>query len=162
MSRHSDKPSAGRPNRLRSAQVWLSQNPTKRIVQAYRKHYNVPWLCALIELKMLGYPITNEMIDKARDHEAASHRRKGTARKPAGDAGEPSDYGHEFGYDDNFSFIAGFTAGGIPYGTTWDEQDYDERADFEVLPGLISDSREWYDPFEDDSVDPPPQHYSGG
>ena len=31
------------------------------------------------------------------------------------------DYGNEFGYDDAFAFIAGFTDGGAPYGISWEE-----------------------------------------
>lgn len=41
------------------------------------------------------------------------------------------DYGQEFGFDENFSFIAGFTDGGIPYGTTWEEDNVDTSLSYE-------------------------------
>ncbi|MCG7337062.1 hypothetical protein MHZ95_17520 [Sporosarcina sp. ACRSM] len=34
---------------------------------------------------------------------------------------EEEGHGEEFGQDEHFFFIAGFTEGGIPYGITWEE-----------------------------------------
>ena len=39
------------------------------------------------------------------------------------------DYGQEFGSDETFAFIAGFTDGGAPYGITWEEWEEIEKAE---------------------------------
>lgn len=39
------------------------------------------------------------------------------------------DYGNEFGYDETFGFIAGFTDGGAPYGITWEEWEEIEKTE---------------------------------
>lgn len=40
-------------------------------------------------------------------------------------------YGEEFGQDENFFFIAGFTDGGAPFGITWEEAYEDGLVDEE-------------------------------
>ena len=40
-----------------------------------------------------------------------------------------NDYGIEFGYDETFAFIAGFTDGGTPYGIDWGEWEEIEKAE---------------------------------
>lgn len=52
---------------------------------------------------------------------------------------EDEDYGVEFGYDDDYSFIAGFTAGGMPYGTTWEEDGIDTSLPFEERFKLLDE-----------------------
>lgn len=46
-------------------------------------------------------------------------KKKNKRKKQPKQAGEL--YGGEFGQDENFFFIAGFTDGGAPYGVTWEE-----------------------------------------
>lgn len=39
------------------------------------------------------------------------------------------EYGIEFGHDETFAFIAGFTDGGAPYGISWEEWEEIEKAE---------------------------------
>jgi hypothetical protein len=97
-----------RSGRLRVAKVWIASYPGKNIARGYRKYFGVDPFCAVRELRMLG--IT---IDPA--YEAAVLAAGPHARKEKGESKElrltEEDYW-------GFAFIAGYTAGGLPYGIT--------------------------------------------
>ena len=66
-------------------------------------------------------------------------------------------YGQEYGFDDTFAFIAGYTSGGAPYGTTWEElereRDYEARWSMEPDEEAAGLSREDL-PFDEDELLP--------
>ncbi len=108
-----------RPARLKSAKSWVESNRGPKLLRRYRKHYGVDVRCAVVELGMLGVlnearvaELLRQADDRAR---ARDERRAARARKR--DANAHGGYGVD--WDDTFSFIAGFTAGGVPYGTPW-------------------------------------------
>lgn len=56
---------------------------------------------------------------------------------------EKESFDLEFGQDENFFFIAGFTEGGAPYGITWEEAYADGLVEEEVaseMQGLEDES----------------------
>ena len=58
-----------RPARLQAARAWLARYPGKNIVKAYRKHFAVDTLCALIELQRLGVKLDLEYVQRVRSSE---------------------------------------------------------------------------------------------
>lgn len=126
-----------RAERLKIAPAWLAdydvEKQGKNIIKAYRKHFHVEPLCALQELQILEYPLTEEQI--ARFHEVERNkviqernkkRNRRTKLEAAREARrlkkEGPDPADRFpNSDDRFFFIAGYTSGGAPYGTTWEE-----------------------------------------
>lgn len=79
-------------------------------------------LCALVELKMCGAPISDERIESAR---------RDLERLGVEKAEKKALHALEFGpdQDDNFACIIGYTSGGAPYGVTWEEWDILEHED---------------------------------
>lgn len=45
----------------------------------------------------------------------------------------------EYGSDENFFFIAGYTSGGAPYGITWEQAAEDGLLDFEEMTASNQD-----------------------
>ena len=97
-----------RAARLRDARVWLaSLTPDEdfHIVKAYRTRYSVDRRCAMKELCALKV-LSSE---KQQAYEASLRRRGADKQK------EPEE--REFTESGDFSFVAGYTSGGAPYGT---------------------------------------------
>lgn len=111
-----------RKQRLQAASEWIKSYAGKDIVRGYRRHFRVDRLCALIELKACGVPISEERIEAAR----RDQERLGTQRAER-KALSASEFGPD--QDDNFSYIVGYTSGGAPYGVTWEEWDLLEHED---------------------------------
>lgn len=86
----------------------------KDVVRGYRKWYGVSTVCAIFELRQLGFTVSEDRLAQARVTEEQTARRR-AARKEAARSEENPDS------DLNFAFIAGYTEGGAPYGVTWDE-----------------------------------------
>ena len=116
-----------REKRLRKAEAWISaQNFTEeaRIIKAYRKHFKVDKLCVVRELGRLGI-LSPEKQAKYEDQWRAEIKSKQNQR-------QRDDYYENPYQDNNFSFIAGYTSGGIPYGLTWEEEINFEQAEEKV------------------------------
>jgi hypothetical protein len=115
-----------RPSRLRAAPHWLPTYAGKSLVRGYAKHFAVDLLCALAELQLLGVEIDPQciaqikagLINKQRQRAKERARKQEKAREE-----RFKEYGAEFGFDDDFAFIAGFTSGGAPYGITGEDRD---------------------------------------
>lgn len=115
-----------RRGRLQAAEAWLRSYPGKNIARGYRKHFGVDSLCAIRELRLLGVAI-EPAYEKA--VLSASHaRKKRRSRKDECVVSEESFLG--------FTFIAGFTSGGAPYGIPKDEAGFPSAPD-----SLFSDAR---------------------
>jgi len=135
-----------RQERLRSAKDtdWVNKYEGKRIVRSYRKRFGVDILCAITELRMLGVPISQEYEEQARRsvEDAAEARRKRKAKRKEFDT--PEDI---FESDENFSFIAGYTSGGLPYGLTWEQWDPNEDCSLNTqdeIPATNHDEDYWF------------------
>ena len=110
-----------RKRRLDAARAWLPKYEGKNIVRGYRKHFGVDWICAFIELELLDIEIDpdyKENVLKTEEARAKARREKAVEKE------DDIDWSFQ---DFDFVYIAGYTSGGIPYGTRWDELDEAER-----------------------------------
>jgi hypothetical protein len=107
-----------RPARLQSAVHWLQQYDGDSVVKAYAQWYGQGEVGSMIELRMLGLNIGDELIQAAKDKvERKIEANKKAKKKKA----EINDFEKYPDSDDTFYFIAGYTSGGAPYGVTWEE-----------------------------------------
>lgn len=109
---------SNRQSRLAMASQWIIIYQGSNIIKGYSTYFGVDKLCAIKELEMLGVKISDErkkQITDAQNHRAALSKKKTEDKE--------DNYGMLFGSDENFSFIAGYTAGGMPFGTSWEEPD---------------------------------------
>ncbi len=117
-----------RKSRLKSARHWLRDYEGTHLARAYRKRFGVDWPCAFEELEMLGVafdPAYVEEVLRGVERDAEAKRKK----KAEARAGALSSLGVD--QDEHFAYIIGYTAGGLPYGLTWDEyeaEEYDPEA----------------------------------
>jgi len=102
-----------RAGRLRSAKKWLVSFEGKNVVRGYAKWFGVDLLCAAKELQLLGVKVDATYLERLRVTVQHGRRRN---RKAMDDG--PSGFGHS---DEHFSFIIGYTSGGMPYGVPWPE-----------------------------------------
>ncbi|RSK27603.1 hypothetical protein EJF36_12345 [Bacillus sp. HMF5848] len=107
----------GRKVRMENAKEWVKTYTGKNIIKGYSKWYAVDLICAMNELEMLGYPIT-EKQKKGVYESIETKKKQKEARKLKRQQDELSDF-EEAG----FAFVAGYTEGGMPFGITWDELD---------------------------------------
>lgn len=111
-----------RQQRLRAGSAFIAGYTGKDIVRGYVRHFHVDRLCALTELPCLGVSIPN--LSERIAHEKAVIEGKGIAkierkRKELAALEPVRVYGLH--WDETYAYIAGFTSGGPPYGTTWEE-----------------------------------------
>lgn len=109
-----------RKKRMIKGKIWLNtfpaDTPLKKIYKLYRKKYNLPPDVAVLELIHMGYPFTEEYylnIHKSYVAMIEAKKRIIVERKKQMEDDEDS--------DETFYYIAGYTAGGFPYGITWEE-----------------------------------------
>lgn len=104
--------------RLSSARAWLPKFDGKDILCGYRKRYGVDWRCAVIELEMLGVKLDQERV-RTLFCSVQGQIRARAIKKAKEEEALLEGYGVDF--DDDFSYIAGFTSGGAAYGVPWEE-----------------------------------------
>ena len=139
-------PNQSRTMRLNKARGMMAGSANHLLVQLYRKIYQLSPVAAMKELKELGIVFTpaeiaviqaqHQQIEASR---AANNKHRKMKAKPADD----EDYGMEFGSDETFAFIAGFTSGGEPYGTTWEEAWADEARESGEGSDMEIEGYEW-------------------
>jgi len=106
------------PVRKKKARSWIKTYTGIDIVKDYREHFlGVDVICAVRELQEIGYPFEPGYVERVLFAEAARidqiHRANEKKLNPGAS--------HNDLQDDTFFFIAGYTSGGAPYGTTWEE-----------------------------------------
>lgn len=109
-----------RPGRLMSAKSWLPTYNGNHIVKGYCKRYGVDLPCALIELELLGIVLAPEYIKAVKqsiEGEMQARKRRKIEKQ------EELEGVYGLDYDDDFSYIVGFTSGGAPYGVPWESDD---------------------------------------
>ncbi len=97
----------------------MTTYPGKDIVRGYRRWFGVDKVCALVEMKVCGVDISEEMIAAAR-REARLFSDDRAKKRALRTSEHTIDQGDQ---NDQFSFIAGYTSGGAPYGLMWEEYD---------------------------------------
>lgn len=107
-----------REGRLQASRHWLPKYEGKNIIKGYSKHFGVNKICASLELRMLGYEISDDYIDKLKADELLKQRLKEKSKKEK--EFTQQNYIDQYS-DETFYFIAGYTSNGTPYGLTLDE-----------------------------------------
>lgn len=142
-----------RIDRLRVGRKWIAAYTGKSVVRGYCRHFGVDLVCAVRELQLLGVKLDPQRVQNM----LASHegnleaRRRRKAQKQARDA-------PVLDQDEHFFYIAGYTAGGAPYGITWAEADANglTAEDPEAPPGddwdHPADLVEWHDWNDEDDL----------
>lgn len=126
-----------REERLRKGKQWLTtyQGTPKHMLKHYRERFHVDTITASKDLKALGINYTQEQLDAIRQNEEERIRQK-HLQKAQKEQDRFSDlYGDTC--DDRFAFIAGYTSGGAPYGSTWEEMGIDPSLPFEEKVMLL-------------------------
>jgi len=65
-----------REGRLQVAKHWLPKYEGKSIVKGYSKHFGVSKICAVLELRMLGYEISEDYLEKLKEKELLGQKLK--------------------------------------------------------------------------------------
>ena len=117
-----------RQQRLNSARAthWVKKYTGKNIIKGYANWFAVDPLCALMELGILGVKIDPERENRIKasiEACAAARKRRQQSRAQAALDEIPANA------DENFAYIAGYTAGGAPYGIPLE--------DFETRPPCV-------------------------
>lgn len=109
--------------RLQAAPHWIPKYDGENLVKGYSTHFAVDKICAVTELEMLGYSISEEYKQNVKD--AVFQKQKQTKKRKAAKRQIESEFFDEES-DETFAFIAGYTSGGAPFGITWEEWEHDE------------------------------------
>lgn len=104
--------------RLRSAKEWIKTYSGNNIVKGYSKKYSVDKLCAIKELRVLGYEISEEYENQLQKSMESNKQQRLSAKKKREDELNTL---CGYGGDEFFAMIIGYTSGGFPYGVTHEE-----------------------------------------
>ena len=106
-----------REQRLRKAKQWALTYEGSHMVRAYRKRFKVDYTCALSDLNEIGV-LSHEKLAGLKEQEEIRLRQKREERERKQAEAFFERWPNS---DDRFFYIAGYTSGGAPYGTTWEE-----------------------------------------
>ena len=99
---------------------WIVNYRGKDLIKGYCKWFAVDPICAMTELRMLGWTTSEEKeieIRKKAEDKALARR----GQKEAASQKEQEELCIDS--DDTFAFIAGYTSGGAAYGIRWEDSD---------------------------------------
>ena len=109
-----------REYRLRSAKDWIKTYSGNNVVKGYSKKYSIDKLCAVKELRMIGFEISEEYENQLRQSlESLKQQRLSLKKKREDELNALCD----FESDEYFAMILGYTSGGFPYGVTHEEME---------------------------------------
>ena len=109
-----------REYRLRSAKDWIKTYSGNNVVKRYSKKYSVDKLCAVKELRIIGFEISEEYENQLRQSlESLKQQRLSLKKKREDELNALCG----FESDENFAMILGYTSGGFPYGVTHEEME---------------------------------------
>jgi ribosomal protein L34E len=109
-----------REYRLRSAKDWIKTYSGNNVVKGYSKKYSVNKLCAVKELRMIGFEISEEYENQLRKSlEWLKQQRLSLKKKREDELNALCG----FESDENFAMILGYTSGGFSYGVTYEEME---------------------------------------
>jgi hypothetical protein len=123
MTNKSNTPKRKRLNRqarLQSGRKWLIEYKGKHIRKGYSNWFGVSEVCAILELRLLGVEINDNLMDEAKSREISKGLNK-SEKKLDEDCLELNDCS-----SDGFDYIAGHTSNGVPYGINLMEESQDE------------------------------------
>ena len=118
-----------REYRLRSAKDWIKTYSGNNVVKGYSKKYSVDKLCAVKELRMIGFEISEEFENQlCKSLESLKQQRLSLKKKREDELNALCG----FESDENFAMILGYTSGGFPYGVTHEEME-EIKSENEIL-----------------------------
>lgn len=125
-----------REGRLQAAKHWLPKYDGTNIIKGYSKHFGISKVCSALELRMLGYEISEDYLEQLKADEVRRQKLKEQKKREKELERQDDFFEHS---DETFYFIAGYTSNGVPYGLTWDEsqrefEEFSEQIDSEELP----------------------------
>lgn len=106
--------------RIRKARQWLTTytGSPKKMTKHYRERFHLDIRTAIRDLQEIGVEYTQEYLDALKKSEEEHIRQKHLKQETKKQREFDELYADS---DDTFAFIAGYTSGGAPYGTTWEE-----------------------------------------
>jgi hypothetical protein len=111
--------SLNRTKRQKLAPRWINAYTGKNMVRGYARHFSVDLICAITEIRMLGYSVYEEYESAVKRAIADRNlQRKEKREAKAAAANSPDDINNV-----EFIFIAGYTSNGVPYGIRREETD---------------------------------------
>ena len=114
------KKTPDRKYRLQSAKDWIKTYSGNNIVKGYSKKYSVDKICAVKELRLLGFKISDEYERQLRQSmESLKQQRLAFKKKRENELNAFC----EIESDEPFAMIIGYTSGGYPYGVTHEEME---------------------------------------
>jgi hypothetical protein len=145
-----------RKGRLQSGKEWIKTYEGNNIIKSYANWYGVNKLCAMVELEMLGLQFSDKKKEQIRREEAGKARQNQLRKEKR----KKKEQLESFDYDSDevFSFIAGYTEGGIPFGITHEEMEEEYTGyDMDFLESSNDDpefdDEEWEEPTEEEWVE---------
>ncbi|MFD0711935.1 hypothetical protein [Paenibacillus sp. GCM10027626] len=112
-----------RQGRLQSAVSWLKKYNGKQYIRGYRKHYGVDTGTAIAELRMLGVPLSDEVVQTARASAEALVKDKQARKEKRLLRLQNEERMVDTESDETYAYIAGYTGWGFPFGITWEEME---------------------------------------
>ncbi|MCC3377587.1 hypothetical protein [Cohnella sp. REN36] len=112
-----------RQGRLQSAVSWLKKYNGKQYIRGYSKHYGVDTGTAIVELRMLGISLSDEVVRRALASAAASLKARKDRKKKRQLRLQEQEPFSRLESDETFAVIVGYTNWGFPYGITWEEME---------------------------------------
>lgn len=107
------------------ARQWLQDHDRDdlHVVMKYRNAFHEEIHFSIREIEQFGFPLSERQIQQGLqdEKERLSRIRQKKIEKLKEEYKE---------CNDEFSFIAGYTSGGVPYGTTWEEEGIDSDLPF--------------------------------
>ncbi len=115
--------------RLLSAKNWIKTYSGNNVVKGYSKKYSVDKLCAIKELRSLGFEISEIYENQLqKSMESNKLQRLSAKKKKENELNNICSYES----DEFFAMIIGYTSGGFPYGVTHKEiKDIQNKTDIE-------------------------------
>ena len=109
-----------REYRLCSAKDWIKTYSGNNVVKGYSKKYSVDKLCAVKELRMIGFEITEEYENQLQKALESHKQQRLSLKKKREDKSNASCC---YESDEYFAMILGYTSGGFPFGVTHEEME---------------------------------------
>lgn len=113
--------------RLKCAGNWIKSYHGKNIILGYAKWFGVDKICAVNELKKMDVLIPVDTENQIRQSQKSQIKFKAKRKK---EKELESFVGIDS--DDNFSFIAGYTTGGLPFGLPHNESEEIKREEMHI------------------------------
>ena len=133
MSKNKKSKKQKREQRIAKGKQWILAYDGKKVVKGYCERFGVDAICAIKELKEIGYNFKSEDLEKIKQNEEQRLKQKAIEREKRLSKKqlqlEEDMYSDS---DDTFFYIAGYTSGGAPYGVTWEQMGLEPYEKYET------------------------------